>query len=114
MDGSGNGQLKTVCDYVHLNPVRARLLKPKQLLEDFVWSSYPLYLVPPGRGPVWLRVDRLLGEWRIPKDSPAGRRAFAEQTERRRQEDWKQEFKPVERSWCLGGVRNSGGSCWPR
>jgi len=23
--------------------------------------------------PAWLRVDRLLGEWCIPKDSPAGR-----------------------------------------
>jgi putative transposase len=26
VDGSGNGYLKTVCDYVHLNPVRAKLL----------------------------------------------------------------------------------------
>ncbi len=23
VDGSGNGYLKTACDYVHLNPVRA-------------------------------------------------------------------------------------------
>ena len=27
VDGSGNGYLRTVCDYVHLNPVRAGLLK---------------------------------------------------------------------------------------
>src|SRR5213593_4753214 len=27
VDGSGTGYLKTVCDYVHLNPVRARLIK---------------------------------------------------------------------------------------
>ena len=52
---------------------------------------------------MWLRVDRLLGEWRIPKDSVAGRLVFAEGMERRRQEDWQQEFKPVERGWCLGG-----------
>ena len=26
VDGSGNGYLKTVCDYVHLNPARAKLL----------------------------------------------------------------------------------------
>src|SRR5947207_6898223 len=26
VDGSGSGYLKTVCDYVHLNPVRARLI----------------------------------------------------------------------------------------
>jgi putative transposase len=28
VDGSGDGYLKTVCDYVHLNPARAKLLKP--------------------------------------------------------------------------------------
>src|SRR5579859_7774614 len=27
VEGSGNGYLKTVCDYVHLNPVRAGLLR---------------------------------------------------------------------------------------
>src|SRR6058998_1221883 len=28
VDGSGSGYLKSVCDYVHLNPVRAKLLQP--------------------------------------------------------------------------------------
>src|SRR6266542_426395 len=48
VDGSGNGYLKTVCEYVHLNPVRARLLRREQSLSEFVWSSYPLYLRKPG------------------------------------------------------------------
>lgn len=39
VDGSGNGYLKTVCDYVHLNPSRAKLLRPKQPLAAYVWSS---------------------------------------------------------------------------
>ena len=62
VDGSGDGYLKTVCDYVHLNPVRARLLSRRQPLSDFFWSSYPLYLGAPGKRPSWLRTDRLLGE----------------------------------------------------
>src|SRR5438552_1602691 len=33
VDGSGDGYLRTVCDYVHLNPVRAKLLKPEAELE---------------------------------------------------------------------------------
>src|SRR5580692_4504372 len=41
VEGSGDGYLATVCDYVHLNPVRAGLLAPPQPLEYFVWSSYP-------------------------------------------------------------------------
>src|SRR6267143_5095116 len=48
VDGSGNGYLKTVCDYVHLNPARAKLLAPGQHLRDYRWSSYPRYLQPPG------------------------------------------------------------------
>ena len=103
VDGSGNGYLKTVCDYVHLNPARAKVLKPGQPLSAFAWSSYPQYLAGPARRPCWLRVDRLLGEWGIPKDSEAGRRVFAERMEWRRGEDLRGEFKRVERGWCLGG-----------
>jgi len=103
VDGSGNGYLKTVCDYVHLNPVRAGLVGTEQGLEAYRWSSYPQYLRGPAERSGWLRVDRLLGEWRIPKDSAVGRRVFSEQMERRRAEDLSREFKPVERGWCLGG-----------
>ncbi len=102
VDGSGNGYLRTVCDYVHLNPVRAKLLKSGARLEDFRWSSYGDYLNPTGQRPAWLRVDRLLGEQGIPKDSAAGRKEFERQMERRRREELGPEFKPVERGWCLG------------
>src|SRR3974390_3934623 len=71
VDGSGNGYLKTVGDYVHLNPVRAGLLAAEQPLQTYRWSSYRQYLQAPSARPAWLRVDRLLGEWGIPKDSPA-------------------------------------------
>ena len=102
VDGSGDGYLKTVCDYVHLNPVRAKQIPAEQPLEAFRWSSYPLYLGTPRQRPVWLRVDRLLGEWRIAEDSAAGRREFAHCMERRRAEDMRGEVRRVERGWCLG------------
>ncbi len=102
VDGSGDGYLRTVCDYVHLNPVRAKLLPAQGLLKDFRWSSYGDYLNPPGGRPAWLRVDRLLGEKGISKDSLAGRKEFERQMERRRWEELGPEFKPVERGWCLG------------
>src|SRR5437667_376121 len=60
VDGSGRGYLRAVCDYVHLNPVRAKLLESGQSLRAYRWSSYPLYVG--ARRPKWLRVDRLLGE----------------------------------------------------
>ena len=44
VEGGGNGYLRTVCDYVHLNPVRAKLLGLERPLQVFAWSSYPEYL----------------------------------------------------------------------
>jgi REP element-mobilizing transposase RayT len=103
IDGSGNGYLKTVCDSVHLNAVRARLLRGEEPLQSFRWSSYSLYLQAASRRPEWLRVDRLLGEWGVAADSAKGRRHFAAGLEARRQEEADEEFQPVRRGWCLGG-----------
>jgi len=100
VDGSGHGYLRTVCDYVHLNPVRAKLLTPQQRLTDYVWSSYVHYLKP--LRPAWLRVDRLFGEMRIAQDSQAGRRQFQMLMEKRRDEDNGPQWKSLRRSWCLG------------
>jgi len=40
VDGSGNGYLRTVCEYVHLNPVRAKLLGAENRLLEYTWSSF--------------------------------------------------------------------------
>jgi len=44
VEGSGNGYLKTACDYVHLNPVRAGLLRSGERLLAYPWSSFGAYL----------------------------------------------------------------------
>jgi hypothetical protein len=103
VDGSGNGYLRTVCDYVHLNPARAGVIPAGRGLETYGWSSYPAYLRPAGQRPSWLRVDRLMGEKGIARDSAAGRREFSRQMERRRQQEDGAEFEGVRRGWCLGG-----------
>jgi REP element-mobilizing transposase RayT len=103
VDSTTPGYLKTVCDYVHLNPVRARLLRVEEPLKSYAWSSFPEYLKSPTRRLAWLRVDRLLGEHGIPKDSPAGRQVFEQRLEeRRRAEDGPEAWAPVRRGWCLG------------
>jgi len=103
VDGSGNGYLKTACDYVHLNPVRAKLLGPKQKLGAYRWSSLRYYLQPPRKRPAWLRVGRLLGEHGIPKDSQAGRREFGRRMEwRRATEDDPGQLQAMRRGWYLG------------
>jgi putative transposase len=103
VDGSGSGYLKTVCDYVHLNPARAKWLAPGQGVGTFAWSSLRYYLQSPGKRPGWLRVGRLLGEHGIPRDSKEGRREFGRRLEGRCQaEAGPGEFKAVQRGWCLG------------
>ena len=49
VDGRGTGYLRTVCDYVHLNPARAKLVKPEQALRDYAWSSFPEYFGGEGK-----------------------------------------------------------------
>jgi len=102
VDGSSDNYLPTVCDYVHLNPSRARLLQPKQPLRDYGWSSWPLYLQPPAQRPTWLRVDRLLGEHHIARDTPHGRRKLEEHLEERRACEDGGSYKAIRRGWCLG------------
>jgi REP element-mobilizing transposase RayT len=102
VDGSGTGYLRTACDYVHLNPTRAGLLRPEQKLREFRWSSWPEYLKRPGQRPQWLRVDRLLGEHGISKDSPAGRKHLEAGVEQRRAQEHDPDFEVIRKGWFLG------------
>src|SRR5437868_14922767 len=69
VEGSGNGYLRTACDYVHLNPVRARMLKNGERLLSYPWSSFGAYLASADHRSAWVRVDRLLGEHGIQRDN---------------------------------------------
>jgi REP element-mobilizing transposase RayT len=102
VDGSGNGYLKTVCDYVHLNPVRAKLLRTGEPIKNYRWSSWPEYLKSPGKRWSWLRVDRLLGEYRVAQDSAAGRRYLEQQMEMRRQAEEGTDYRQLRRGWFVG------------
>ena len=51
MDGLGSGYLKSVGDYVHLNPARAKLVVADVPLESFARRSWPAYLLAPLKRP---------------------------------------------------------------
>lgn len=102
VDAASRGYLRTVCEYVHLNPVRAKLLGPEEPLRAYAWSSFPAYLERPGRRPLWLRVDRVLGESGIPKDSGAGRKQFERVMEERRHQDNPEDYRRIRHGWCWG------------
>ena len=104
VEGSGNGYLRTACDYVHLNPVRARLLKADERLLAYPWSSLVWYVAAPEHRPQWIRVDRLLGEHGIQRDTAAARQQFERRMEARRLAETDDEaLKIFRRGWCVGG-----------
>jgi len=103
VDGSVPGYLSTACDYVHLNPVRAELLKSHQPLSRYAWSSYGEYLKSPSQRKPWLRVERLFREMGIRTDTAAGRLKFEQRVEARRKENDARQWKRLRRGWYLGG-----------
>ena len=99
IDGRSPGYLRRVCDYVHLNPVRAGIVGAEEKLECFCWSSYPAYRWPKLRPP-WLRVDRLLGEHGLVEDTAKSRREFERIMNQAHLEPRDQTL--LRRSWKIG------------
>ena len=102
IDGERCGYLRTACDYVHLNPARAGLIKEGEALESWVWSSYGEYLRAPRRRVRWLRTDRLLGEHGIQCDGARGRAEFAARMQVQRRRDEPEGHVELRRGWRLG------------
>ena len=107
----GLSYFRMVSTYIHLNPFRAKMagVGLEKKLEQFPWSSYPLYT---GRGrkvPDWLVREKVLGTWGIPKQDTEGLQTYREKMLRfmrfeldpdsgRRGEFEKQ----IKRGWYLG------------
>jgi REP element-mobilizing transposase RayT len=102
VDGATPGHLRTVCDYVHLNPARAGLLRRRERLQKYRWSSYPSYLRDRRKREPWLRCDRLFGEHGLMKDSRRTRLEFARRTEHRRAERGDPSVERIRQGWSFG------------
>ena len=103
MDSDEPGYFRTVSDYIHLNPVRARILKKAPLrLEDYPWSSYPAYIGKAKR-PVWLEIRRVM------ESCGMARTRYRQYMQGRVQavlggsEVLAAEWKSIRRGWFLGG-----------
>jgi REP element-mobilizing transposase RayT len=104
VDHQTPGYFKTVCDYVHLNPVRAHLLGDKQSLAAYPWSSFPEYMKPETKRVAWICVDRLLGEFGC-VDDPRGRKIYARHLEMRRGAGVDEAWAELRRGWFFGDDR---------
>jgi putative transposase len=103
VDGRSGPYLRHVCDYVHLNPVRAGMLGNQTDIQAYPWSSYIAYLQPKRKRPSWLRTDRLLGEHGIVGDGARARKEFSRRMETlRREPNQPQDMESIRRGWKFG------------
>ncbi|MDK2964091.1 MAG: REP-associated tyrosine transposase [Verrucomicrobiota bacterium] len=101
---------QTVSSYIHLNPARAKQFDVLNgTLTDYVWSSYPAYLLSSSRTD-WLAVDRVLGSWGL-SDDRAGRERYRQLMRKRVLEIAVSEnphavderWVKIRQGWCFGG-----------
>ncbi len=84
VEGSGY-YYESLLDYVHLNPMRAGIIKPgkEQSVMDYPWSSVAGgYALAPGKRAKWLAASEGLASLGY-ADTAAGRRKFVERLDRR-------------------------------
>ncbi len=106
VEAAGGDYLATVSTYIHMNPVRARLVGSEDAA-GYAWSSVRGYLRPRER-PAWLVAERVLGTHGL-EDTPAGRRRYVAYLvgrgpeERRKGGGAEKAYDAIRRGWCFGG-----------
>ena len=96
--------LAQVCHYIHLNPVRAKVL-PADRAAEFAWSSLAWFLRQDR--PKWLVADSVLAESGGLADTPAGWRKYREYLGFLAEEDAKlreERFGRLSRGWMVGSA----------
>ncbi|MDD2764145.1 MAG: transposase [Opitutaceae bacterium] len=94
--------LGQVCHYIHLNPVRARLVQPEQAL-DYPWSSLPVWTSK--ERPAWLEGSVVLGSAGGWADTKAGWKQYRTYLEFLATDAGKKKELVAERmsrGWCVG------------
>jgi len=89
VEGKRGYYYETLLDYIHLNPVRAKLVRPRQRQSvlDYKWSSVAEGHALPARKRVkWLAAQAVLEAFGC-KDTASGRRKFVQRLDRRAAEE---------------------------
>ena len=116
---AGDGDyFSTLIDYIHLNPVRARLIGISEVklpaVDSYRWSSLPEYRKKRSARPDFLETSKGFGTYAL-KDGPAGRRQFVERLAIRAHREKRDECGLAEidgqglqstlrRGWCYGSA----------
>ena len=94
--------LGRVCHYIHLNPVRAKLVKPSKAVK-YPWSSLPKF---PADRPEWLEPATVLAEAGGLPDTPRGWQKYLNYLEFLAEDEPSRKSlvaESISRGWCVGG-----------
>ncbi len=104
VDPEARDYFVTLSDYIHLNPVRARMISLEERLYDYRWGSYRWYATLAER-PAWFEPGQVLGELGL-EDTREGRRRYAQRMRQRAVDELngalRAETEVLRRGWCLG------------
>jgi len=98
--------LAQVCHYIHLNPVRAKIVGIDQLPE-FEWSSMRKFLVKKNR-PAWIHPEIVLSEAGRLRDTPTGWKRYLDYLEFLVEDKSSRKelvAKRMSRGWCIGDAK---------
>lgn len=110
IDNEDPSYFQTVSTYIHLNPVRAKLIDiEKSSILDYCWSSLSSYKLTPSKRPPALRLSRVLGNLNF-KDTRKGRKSYSEwiaeraseELDRKSEKELAIERKSIKRGWYMG------------
>ncbi len=85
VEASDPARYQALCDFIHLSPVRAKMIRPTrgESVGDFPWSSVAEgYLLPSSKRSKWMVAGEGLSRMGFP-DSTAGRRRLVEALDQR-------------------------------
>jgi len=89
VEGARGYYYETLLDYIHLNPVRAKVVRPRrgQSVLDYKWSSVAGgHALSAGKRAKWLATETALAAFGY-KDTVSGRRKWVERLDRRAVEE---------------------------
>ena len=110
IDSEDPTYFQTVSTYIHLNPVRAKLIDPeKGTILDYRWSSLSSYKLTPSKRPPALMLSRVLASFRF-SDTKSGRKEYrellveraTEELDPKLEKDLEVERKSIKRGWYMG------------
>ena len=97
--------LGSLCQYIHLNPVRAKIV-PASELARWPWSSCS-WITQPNERLSWFSPKEVLSHAGGCKDTPLGRRDYVEFLERLSAEPQEQKncgFDQMSKGWAVGSI----------